>query len=180
MHDMFGALAQANPNEFNVINHGDCWVNNFLFKFDPSGQLLDMLFVDFQNPSYGHPSADVLYFIITSVHIDYKLKDFDYFIKYYHDQLIKHLQLLEYKERLPKLVELQMEMYKYGSWALMASYLVLPVVLLDPTETATFENFLGTGESAADFKKQMYTNKRFKHYIEQILPWLDNRGLLEV
>ncbi|XP_030240310.1 uncharacterized protein LOC108654367 isoform X2 [Drosophila navojoa] len=176
----FIEMGMPKPDEFNVINHGDCWVNNFLFKFDESGKVHDMLFVDFQNPRYGHPSQDLLYFIMTSVNISYKLTHFDYFIKYYHDQLVEHLKLLDYKERVPKLVELQIETYKYGSWAIMPCYMVLPVVLLDPTESATFENFLGDSETGANFKKLMYTNKRYKRYIEQILPWLDNRGLLEI
>ncbi|XP_017874661.1 PREDICTED: uncharacterized protein LOC108621704 [Drosophila arizonae] len=180
MRENFISLGMAKPHEFNVINHGDCWANNLLFKFDQSGNLKDMLFVDFQNPRYAHPATDLLYFIMTSVDMNYKLTYFDYFIKYYHDQLVKHLKLLDYKERVPKLVELQMETYKYGCWSIMACYLVLPVVLLDPTESATFENFLGDTEAAVDFKHKMYTNKRYQHCIEQILQWLDNRGLLEI
>ncbi|EDW14078.2 uncharacterized protein LOC6572510 [Drosophila mojavensis] len=180
VNKLFIEMSMPKADEFNVINHGDCWVNNFLFKFDQSGKVQDMLFVDFQNPRYGHPTQDLLYFIMTSVDISYKLTYFDYFVKYYHDQLVKHLKLLDYKERVPKLMELQMETYKYGGWSIMACYLVLPLVLLDPTESATFDNFFGDSEAGANFKKQMYTSTRYKRYIEQILPWLDNRGLLEI
>ncbi|XP_062124982.1 uncharacterized protein LOC133838049 [Drosophila sulfurigaster albostrigata] len=177
--DLFKSIGNHDPNEFNVINHGDSWVNNLLFKIALNGDLSEMLFVDFQNPHYGHPFGDLVYFIMTSVHIDYKLKHFDYFIKYYHDQLIEHLELLEYTERKPKLWELHMQLSKHASWAITAVYMVLPVVLLDPTESATFENFFADTESGSDFKNLMYSNKRYQHYIEQILPWLDNRGLLE-
>lgn len=127
-----------------------------------------MIFVDFQLPKYGHPSADLLNFIMTSIHIDYKLKYFDYFIKYYHDQLIEHLKLLEYEDRLPSLAELHMQIYKYGIWAITASVMVLPIVLLDQNE------------ETREYKSQLYTNERYKANIEQIMPWLDNRGLLEV
>ncbi|KAH8359448.1 hypothetical protein KR093_006786 [Drosophila rubida] len=179
LRDLYLVIGYFSPNEFNVINHGDSWVNNFLFKIAPNGDISEMVFVDFQNPRYGHPFADLLYFIMTSVHIDYKLKHFDYFIKYYHDQLIEHLEILDYKERKPKLWELHMQLSKYGTFAISAVFMVLPVVLLDPTESATFENFFSDSESGSDFKNLMYSNKRYKHYIEQILPWLDNRGLLE-
>lgn len=177
--ELFKVMGQYDPNDFNVILHGDCWVNNFLFKTGPNGELIDMVFVDFQNPRYGHPLTDILYFIMTSVKLEHKLSDFDFFIKYYHDQLVEHLQILEYKERVPKLSEFYIQLYKYGTWALMGTYMVLPVVLLDPTESATFENFMTNNEAGTEFRNLMYTNPRYKKHIQQILPWLDNRGLLE-
>ncbi|XP_064552608.1 uncharacterized protein LOC135438274 isoform X1 [Drosophila montana] len=168
MSRKFLKLSTFDPTEFNVINHGDCWINNLLFKFGSKGELIDIIFVDFQLPKYGHPSADLLNFIMTSVHIDHKLKYFDYFIKYYHDQLIEHLKLLEYEDRLPTLAELHMQLYKYGIWAITASVMVLPIVLLDQNE------------KTREYMSQLYTNERYKANIEQIMPWLDNRGLLEV
>lgn len=168
MSSKFLSLSVFDDTEFNVINHGDCWINNLLFKFDTDGNLKDMKFVDFQLPKYGHPSTDLLNFLMSSVHIDYKLTHFDYFIKYYHDQLIEHLQLLKYKDRLPTLRELHMQLYKYGIWAITASVMVLPIVLLDQSE------------ESMEYKSQLYTNVRYKENIEQIMPWLDNRGLLDL
>ncbi|KAH8417043.1 hypothetical protein KR222_001855 [Zaprionus bogoriensis] len=179
MMDNFVAAGPFDPNDFNVVIHGDCWVNNLLFKTGPNDELIDMVFVDFQNLRYGHPLADLLYFIFTSVNLEHKLKDFDFFLKYYHDQLIEHLQVLEYKERMPTLTDFHIQLYKYGAFAMMGTYMVLPVVLLDPTDTATLDNFISDNEAGAEFKTLMYTSKRFKQHIAQILPWLDNRGLLE-
>ncbi|EDV49485.1 uncharacterized protein LOC6553969 [Drosophila erecta] len=175
----FEYLMQADRDEFNVLNHGDCWMNNLLFKVDSKGDVEDMLFVDFQNPKYGSPTQDLFYFIITSVHIDYKLDYFEFFIRHYHEQLTKHLDLLGFNGKQPSLRELHLLMYKYGSWALFPSISVLPIVLLDPNESATFENFLGDTESSAKFKNLLYANKRYHGYIEKLLPWLDNKGFLE-
>lgn len=35
----------TSDDEFNVLNHGDMWVNNFLFKYDASGQPKDIRIV---------------------------------------------------------------------------------------------------------------------------------------
>lgn len=170
MSETFLKLSSYDPDEFNVINHGDCWVNNFLFKYGTRDELIDLIFVDFQLPKYGHPSTDLLNFIMTSVHIDHKLKDFDFFIKYYYDNLVEHLSLLGYEERVPTLKELHTQLFKYNIWAITASVMVLPIVLLDPNEEI-FDSRSSTS--------QLYNNVRYKTNIEQILPWLDNRGLLE-
>ncbi|XP_017088776.2 uncharacterized protein [Drosophila bipectinata] len=176
----FDHLTKVDPAEFNVLNHGDCWMNNLLFKADSKGKVEDMVFVDFQNPKYGSPSQDLFYFLITSVHIDYKLDYFDFFMRHYHEELTKHLDLLGFTGFKPSLRELHIKMFQNGSWALFPSITVLPVVLLDPgNEAATFDNFLGDTEAAAKFKDLLYSNKRYKKYIEKIFPWLENRGFLE-
>ncbi|XP_032309817.1 uncharacterized protein LOC6499419 [Drosophila ananassae] len=176
----FEQLVKVNPDEFNVLNHGDCWMNNLLFKVDSKGKVEDMVFVDFQNPKYGSPTQDLFYFLITSVHIDYKLEYFDFFMRHYHDELTKHLDFLGFSGSKPSLRELHIKMFQNGSWALFPAITVLPVVLLDPgNEAATFDNFLGDTEASANFKNMLYANKRYKKYIEKILPWLENRGFLE-
>ncbi|EDV49486.1 uncharacterized protein LOC6553970 [Drosophila erecta] len=172
-------LGVIDPTEFNALNHGDCWMNNLLFKMDSNGALEDMVFVDFQNPKYGTPAMDLLYFIMTSVQIEYKLDYFDFFIRHYHEQLLKHLDILGFTGRKPSLRELHRTIIKYGGWVLFPTISVLPVVLLDPTQSATFDNFMSDSEAAVDFRNALHTNKRYQGYIERILPWLDNRGFLE-
>lgn len=51
---------------FNVLIHGDLWVNNIMFgDFEDAVRL-----VDFQLAHFTSPVIDLLYFIITSTTID--------------------------------------------------------------------------------------------------------------
>ncbi|XP_046684610.1 uncharacterized protein LOC124370367 [Homalodisca vitripennis] len=50
----------------NVLNHGDLWVNNMLFKYNSSGTPDAVKLVDFQYPRYSSPAVDLIYFIWTS------------------------------------------------------------------------------------------------------------------
>lgn len=37
--------SKLSEDEFNVINHGDFWVNNMLFKYDNDGKPIQHIFV---------------------------------------------------------------------------------------------------------------------------------------
>lgn len=114
--DLFYEQCKLDEQEFNVLNHGDCWSNNIMFKYDKDGKLEETYFVDLQVTGYGSPAQDLLYFIISSAQLDIKVNKFDYMIKYYHDNLVEHLKLLKYEKPVPKLKDLQMNLIKRGAW----------------------------------------------------------------
>lgn len=123
---------------------------------------------------------DLYYFIISSVQIDIKLSQFDYFIRYYHEHLTENLKLLQYPLEIPNLREFHTQILDFGSMATMTAFFTLGVVLLDPTDNAKFENFLGDTKESTEFKNAMYSNERYIQYINEILPWLHNRGFMEI
>lgn len=45
VHDSMGDAYGPRKNAFNVITHGDMFLNNILFKRDPNRQLVDIRFV---------------------------------------------------------------------------------------------------------------------------------------
>jgi hypothetical protein len=54
----------------------------------------------------------------------------------------------------------------------------LAIVLLDKTDDATMDNMMSSGEAGTNLKMAMYNNPSFVRQMEQILPFLDKRGLL--
>ncbi|XP_075145776.1 uncharacterized protein LOC142220485 [Haematobia irritans] len=172
---------QPKPSNFNVLNHGDCWTNNILFKYSQEGEIEDVHFVDFQNTNYGSPAQDLFYLIISSTQIDIKIDQFEHFIYYYHQNLEEHLNLLKYPlDRIPSLRELHKQLIEYGFWATTTASMTMGVVLLDPKEKANFETIIGEEGESMDLKKAMYLNPRYIQHINQLLPWLSNRGFMEI
>uniref|UniRef100_A0A1L8EFZ7 Putative ecdysteroid kinase n=1 Tax=Haematobia irritans TaxID=7368 RepID=A0A1L8EFZ7_HAEIR len=167
---------RVNTGEFNVLNHGDCWSNNIMFQYDAFGKIKDTLFIDFALGKYGSPANDLYYFILSSSAADIKLSKFDYFIRYYYDYLIENLKLLNYSRPLPKLSGIHGSLYRNGLAAYMIVTKVLPATILDKSDEANLENY--TNEKSK-MVCSMYNNPKYITQMMEILPWLDNRGLLD-
>jgi thiamine kinase-like enzyme len=95
---------------FITVNHGDLWVNNILLSAS------DTQFIDFQMTFWGSPSADLLYFLITSIADDYKVKHFDDFVELYYHELKMSLTKLNYTQCIPTLNELCKDMLDKGTF----------------------------------------------------------------
>ncbi|XP_065354518.1 uncharacterized protein LOC135948989 [Calliphora vicina] len=169
----------VDESEFNVLNHGDCWANNIMFQYDTDGKLKETYLVDLQMPRYGSPAQDLMYFIMSSAHIDIKVQQFDYMIKYYYDNLIHHLQLLKYTKPLPKLRDIHTALIKYGIWGFVTVTTVMGAVLCDPTDTANLDNFVGDSAEGDKFKEILFSNNRYVQHLKVVLPWLCYRGAFQ-
>lgn len=177
--DNFRSMLHIDPNEFNVLNHGDFWANNIMFQYDAFGKIRETCFVDFQLCRYGPPVHDLYNVLLSSTQYEIKLKYFEYFIMYYHNHLIENLKLLKYPKKLPALKDLHIALYKYDFWGPAVVSGHMGIVLLDPTDVANADNLFGNTPGGMELKKLMYTNDRYRKHAEAVLPWLHNRGAFE-
>ncbi|KAH8307822.1 hypothetical protein KR059_000317 [Drosophila kikkawai] len=173
-------FAKVDPNEFNVLNHGDSWSNNIMFQYDAFGKIKEVFLVDYQIPRYGTVAQDLLYFLLSSTKLEDKLSKFDYYIKVYHDSLAEHLKILKYSKPIPSLRDIHLSLFKHGFFGYTVATGVMAIVLLDPRDVASFENFIGDTEAGVDFQMQLYNSPRFRKHIQAVLPWLMNRGAMDI
>ncbi|KAH8390815.1 hypothetical protein KR200_002097 [Drosophila serrata] len=173
-------FAKVDPNEFNVLNHGDSWSNNIMFQYDAFGKIKEVYMVDYQIPKYGTVAQDLLYFLLSSTKLEDKLSKFDYYIKVYHDNLVEHLKILKYTKPIPSLRDIHLALFKYGFFGYTVAIGVMAIVLLEPTDVASFENFVSDTDAGVDFQMQLFNSPRYRKHIQAVLPWLLNRGALDI
>jgi len=107
-----GYMYESKPMKcgLQVLNHGDVWTNNMMFKLDTN----EVLIIDYQLCFWGAPTYDLLSFLATSVHDDFKTKHFDELVEYYYQEFSETLQKLEYPNHIPSLDELKEDVMDKG------------------------------------------------------------------
>lgn len=95
---------------FQVMNHGDIWLNNMMFKSDGDMNPIELKLIDFQVAFWAGPAPDLLYFLVSSVADDIKIDRFDDLVEHYHEQLSLSLKQLKYDEYIPTLSEIHTDL----------------------------------------------------------------------
>jgi len=56
-----------------AVLHGDCWLNNMMFKVDPTTKkVIDLKFIDLQIVRFGAPALDLIYFLYSCTGADFR------------------------------------------------------------------------------------------------------------
>ncbi|XP_049947835.1 uncharacterized protein LOC126456124 [Schistocerca serialis cubense] len=76
-----------------VMLHGDCWMNNIMFKYD-AGEVVDLRFVDFQLSTTGSPAVDVQHFLYGSASEEVHRRQLADLLTLFHGELQSTLRAL--------------------------------------------------------------------------------------
>ncbi|XP_050511291.1 uncharacterized protein LOC126887686 [Diabrotica virgifera virgifera] len=79
--NFFGKMVR---DDFETLVHYDMWTNNVMQTFE-DGNPVQTVFVDFQMYRSVSCATDLIFFLITSVQIEYLRSHFEYLLKYYYE-----------------------------------------------------------------------------------------------
>ncbi|XP_075154639.1 uncharacterized protein LOC142228178 [Haematobia irritans] len=146
------------PGEFRVLNHGDLWVNNFLFKYDADMRPLDLAFVDYQMSIWGSPGIDLNYFLYTSLPVNLLKLKRDVFLRFYYDELKENLIQLKYRN-IPSFEKVLSEVKNREPFGFFANHTIYPIISIDKSiaDDSTFDNFAN----------HEFAKKKFKQILSQ-------------
>uniref|UniRef100_A0A182ISP3 CHK domain-containing protein n=1 Tax=Anopheles atroparvus TaxID=41427 RepID=A0A182ISP3_ANOAO len=147
------AAFESDIKGFKVLNHGDFWTNNIMFKYQGK-ELVDAIFVDFQNCVVGSPIIDLVYFLASTPAYDVLQQHKDELVFTYHETLVLLLQKMGYLKSVPSLLELQVELLKHGALQVIYALTVSPFLRTkDAQNTPPMQPTLHSPNQAADVKQ---------------------------
>lgn len=163
---------------FKVLNHGDCWVNNMLFKYE-RGQPVDVIFIDFQLSFYSSPGIDLNYFFHTSAQNEVRNTKLRSLINIYYNTFLNTMIDINMKF-IPTLADLRREIDRCDFSSLGAAIGMLPTVLLDQSDMAspTLQN-MSDEKQGNNLRLAMYANEAYVEAVQPILQRLNDYDVLD-
>ncbi|ALC38387.1 CG9497, partial [Drosophila busckii] len=167
-------------NEIKVLNHGDLWVNNILFKYNAAQQLQDAIFIDFQLSVWGSPGIDLNYFFYTSLSLDVLKHKRPALLKTYHNRLTETLFNLDMGVAVPTYEQVLKDVQRRESYGFFASYAIFPLVSQDKSQTGDndLKNF-SDAEFAKKKSEQQFASPRLAETLRYTLPHFERAGVLD-
>lgn len=133
-------LWKRNDKKVNVLLHGDSWVNNFMFRYDSTGKVAEIRFVDFQLAFFNSLVMDLHYFIFSSTSLDIKFKKLDTFLKIYHEAFVSTLEKLNYKISFT-FDQLKSDFEEKYFWGLIVLCTIFPLITQPKEQAPSAEDF---------------------------------------
>lgn len=171
--------AQSDPNAFNVINHGDMWSNNAMFRYD-SVSLLDAILVDFQCGYFASPALDILNIIFTSSSKALRAHDWDEIVIHYHTELVSLLNKFAYSKPVPTLSEFQAERRNRIHYSAPMGIFALGIRNIENMQDTDVAKFFGQSEEDHNYRVQALLTPKYRKDLEFLLQFCDDNGLLDV
>uniref|UniRef100_A0A2A4JDU6 CHK kinase-like domain-containing protein n=1 Tax=Heliothis virescens TaxID=7102 RepID=A0A2A4JDU6_HELVI len=111
--DLLSQILEKEDHKYSVIQQGDAWTNNFMFKM--GGESIQTIMIDYQASSNGSPAVDLLFMMLNCTDHESRSKHFHDWLDYYHTEFDKSLSTFGLKaDVLYPRTQLSADLKKYG------------------------------------------------------------------
>ncbi|KOB70161.1 putative Juvenile hormone-inducible protein, partial [Operophtera brumata] len=152
--------AATNTLSTGVISHGDCWTNNFLFKYDDATPI-DAKIIDFQLSRCASPVLDISFMIYACTTQDLRDRHYNELLKYYYDVL--STQIREMGSDPDKVYSWDLfmsEIKRYSYFGLAFSFESTPFIVLAPEDAVNLEMEMAEDFSTLSHVSPLLTDER--------------------
>ncbi|KAF5292785.1 hypothetical protein FQA39_LY13830 [Lamprigera yunnana] len=179
-NDVVNLVKSSACEKTSVFNHGDCWNNNYLFKYENQESSLpsDVCFLDWQVSRCGSPVFDLSYFLFTCTNKEIREEYYEKLIAVYYESLTFFMRRCgsDAEIMFPFRV-LQEHFKKYSLFGLYVAIQFLGVILKDPNDVP--EDILTLTNLEDALEKFLFLNEHNEEYtvaIKDVLLDFDKYG----
>jgi hypothetical protein len=174
-------VVKPTDGSLSVLNHGDFWTNNMLFKYS-SGSAVpeEAMFLDFQASRFTSPALDLQYFMFTSPSQEVRFEYMDGLLETYHTELRKTLTMLGCSDVEFTIEHLKKEFENKAYFGLTTACIHLNMMLADPKDSVDIDNLILDDFKAVEgnpMEKSM-SGTLFRETFQKILLYFESKGLL--
>ncbi|XP_053615397.1 uncharacterized protein LOC128678103 [Plodia interpunctella] len=169
-----------------VICHGDCWTNNFLFRY-VDGDIAEMYVVDFQLVRYASPTLDLAYVMYLCLDKQQRADHLSSLFEYYVDEL--HARLIEMSDedsvfhgslnRDALFEMLQDDFKRSGRFGLGMALDMYPIMTCDSDEAPNvYESETASGNGEACVKPVWTSNATCRRKMTELVQEIVDAALI--
>ncbi|KAJ9594620.1 hypothetical protein L9F63_027396, partial [Diploptera punctata] len=158
---------------YNVLIHGDLWLNNIMFRYSDENDVQEVRFVDFQLSYVTSPAIDLLYFLHSSASPEVLANDREILIDEYYNTLCDTFYKLGHGELQPTRDILNAELEKKQVFGVLACLTLRSFALVDRNHLPELDKLTKKDESS-------HFSKQYKEALKQLLPLYEEWGWLKV
>ena len=162
-------IGYIRAGKLKVLCHGDCWINNMLFRYDEDTDVpVEIRMIDFQISYFGSLACDLTYFFYTSMRPEVLSNKKPELIEIYVCELHKCLNELgeDIREFTRENIYKDMEELQYFGVVLVCS--LLGMMLTKPEDALSLDNNKDLETISSDLKQSrnnpVYNKKLLKHF----------------
>ncbi|KAH0567432.1 uncharacterized protein LOC123274535 [Cotesia glomerata] len=162
-------------DEFCVLNHGDCWANNVMFRENDANEPLEVRLVDFQLPIWSSPAIDLLYLLGFGPASDIMYILDDFFLEKYLTTLKNTMEKLDCKRKPLTLDELKLSMWKRRSLGLISGLIFYPKFVIQADVVVPLKEVLDHQIKEVN----MYSTPEVVEKLSKVIPLIEEKGYLD-
>ncbi|KAG5880138.1 hypothetical protein JTB14_002158 [Gonioctena quinquepunctata] len=165
-----------------VVNHGDSWCNNMMFKYkelDNQTKPFEVCILDWQISKKGSPAADLCYFFLAHSPKDI-LYDYKNYLKLYHDTITRNLREFscDPEEVFPYTL-LEEHWNDYIKFGLYMSLMIIKIMYCDTDEAVDLAQISDSGKDIMEsFGFETRNAGGYNQRIKDLLKFLIDNQLL--
>ncbi|XP_063225229.1 uncharacterized protein LOC134532594 [Bacillus rossius redtenbacheri] len=180
--DRLVELVSPAEDGFNVLNHGDFWVNNMLFRRDGStGEPAEVCVVDLQQVRYGSPALDLQYFLATSLARGVREDHEDELLASYHEALRATLRAAGLGSVRYDLEDLRRDYEAKAEFGLNTGVAMVGMTVAESGDVSGMEDM--TEEALRDGAmvnpmEKIFRGKRFQETLQGLLLYYEGKKVI--